>query len=232
MKIDFTQMDANAITTGKDSDGVRYLQHFLKEYTSVFNETVNPSCGTCINEYLTKYKRKMSTHKNTSGFKLQPKYENMPLGFGSQLLVNSETITEEQGAHLLSYENGTRFFAEIPEDYNTGEKQPVRIDFDAVDTAKTELNEAAPKSEVPAADGPKQEDVKEVAGNEGSALIVLDAAAKLEAAKETYKAAELKLSQLPENVHHKTRKAAQASLDTAKTELNALLTEAGESPIE
>jgi len=115
--MEFQNMDINTIATGATADGVRYLQLFLSEYRSIFSEAVNPSCNKCLNNYLTKYKNYImsKTNQNTSGYVLKAKYENMPLEFGSSILVNNTNITEEYALKLLEQDEGERFFASIPE---------------------------------------------------------------------------------------------------------------------
>lgn len=48
-------------------------------------------------------------------YKLKPKYENIPLKFGSSVLVNNSNITEEYAKELLARPNGERFFSQMPE---------------------------------------------------------------------------------------------------------------------
>lgn len=48
-------------------------------------------------------------------YKLKPKYENIPLKFGSSILVNNSNITEEYAKALLARPNGERFFSQLPE---------------------------------------------------------------------------------------------------------------------
>lgn len=108
-------MNISAILSGKAEDGTRYLSLFLKEYTELFSEKVNPSCHKCLNSYLEKYKNHFNMKKNESGYVLHAKYEGMPLEFGSQVFVNNNNITEEYAKKLLKQENGKRFFASMPE---------------------------------------------------------------------------------------------------------------------
>lgn len=122
--MDFTTMDIQAITTGKGSDGTGYLQLFLQEYTMVFKEKVNPSCPRCLNDYLTRYKNYFKTMANTCKYRLHTKYENIPLEFGSQILVNNSNITDEYALKLLEHKNGERYFAAIP-DPNAPTEEPV-----------------------------------------------------------------------------------------------------------
>jgi len=140
--MDFKAMDINAITSGVNSDGIRYLELFLKEYTSIFNETVNPSCSKCLNAYLNKYKLHFMKHENKSGYVLHLKYENMPLEFGSQVLVNNGNITKEYAKKLLSQPDGKRFFEAIPDD-NASEEEKLQ---EAVNDAQAELDALTEKT--------------------------------------------------------------------------------------
>lgn len=139
--MDFTTMDTGTVMNGVNSDGVRYLELFLKEYTSVFKEAVNPGCSKCITTYLNKYKMKKSENKNNSGFRLHAKYENIPLEFGSPILVNNQNITEEYAQQLLNRENGKRYFEVIPETVAPAKVEVTRESLaTAVTDAKKELD--------------------------------------------------------------------------------------------
>lgn len=128
--MDFTAMDINTISTGVSADGVRYLQLFLQEYTSIFHETVNPGCSKCLNTYFTKYINHMKKANNTSGYRLKPKYENIPLEFGSPIFVNNGNIDTYAKQLIKNHPLGKELFEVIPEDHSddtgagTGDKKP------------------------------------------------------------------------------------------------------------
>lgn len=113
--MDFTTMDIQTIAASRGSDGTGYLQSFLQEYTKIFKEKVNPSCPRCLNDYLTRYKNYYKEMGNTCKYRLHAKYENIPLEFGSQILVNNSNITDEYAEKLLDQKNGERYFATIPD---------------------------------------------------------------------------------------------------------------------
>jgi len=116
--LDFTKMDIAAVMSGVDPDGERYLSKFLKEYKSIFGGTVNPSCPKCLSDYLSKYKKAMAKtviNAENSGYKLLAKYENIPLEFGSPVLVNNTNLTDEYAEKLLKREHGEKLFSSIPE---------------------------------------------------------------------------------------------------------------------
>lgn len=112
--MDFTTMDIATVTRSVTGSGVRYLELFLKEYTSIFKEKVNPACPKCLTEYLTRYKNHYKAMANTSDYRLHAKYENIPLEFGSPILVNNGNITNEYAKQLLLHKNGERYFAQMP----------------------------------------------------------------------------------------------------------------------
>lgn len=122
--IDFTKMDVNTLANGVTGEGVKYLQLFLQEYTSIFSETVNPSCNKCLTSYLDKYKKKMAKTNNTTGYVLQPKYVGMPLEFGSQTMVTNENLTEEMAKKILARPNGEKYFSKLPEAVTSGDSKP------------------------------------------------------------------------------------------------------------
>jgi len=111
---DFTTMDIATLTRSVTGEGVRYLELFLKEYTSVFKVKVNPSCPRCLNGYLTKYKNHIKAMANTSQYRLHAKYENIPLEFGSPILINNSNITNEYAQILLQRPGAEHFFAQMP----------------------------------------------------------------------------------------------------------------------
>lgn len=51
---------------------------------------------------------------NTSHYRLHAKYENIPLEFGSPILVNNGNITDAYAQQLLQHKNGERYFAQMP----------------------------------------------------------------------------------------------------------------------
>jgi len=112
--MDFTTIDIGTLTRSVTAGGVRYLQLFLQDYTALFPGPVNPSCPKCLNEYLSNYKKHYNNMENSCKYRLHAKYENMPLEFGSPILINNSNITNEYAHKLLEQPNGARFFAFIP----------------------------------------------------------------------------------------------------------------------
>lgn len=112
--MDFTTMDIATVTRSVTGDGERYLELFLREYTTLFREKVNPSCPKCLTEYLIRYKNHFKIMANTSQYRLHAKYENIPLEFGSPILVNNSNITDEYARKLLEHKNGARYFSQTP----------------------------------------------------------------------------------------------------------------------
>ncbi|MBF00612.1 hypothetical protein [Flavobacterium coralii] len=112
--MDFTKMDISTVAHGKGGDGVRYLRLFLQEYTSLFNQKVNPGCPKCLTQYLNRYKNHFKEMDKKPQYRLHAKYENIPLEFGSPILVNNANITPEYAQKLLQQKNGSRYFAYIP----------------------------------------------------------------------------------------------------------------------
>lgn len=112
--MDFTTMDIATVTRSVSGGGERYLELFLKEYTSIFREKVNPSCPKCLTDYLNRYKNHFKAMANTCNYSLHAKYENIPLEFGSPILVNNANITDDYAQKLLAHNNGQRYFAQMP----------------------------------------------------------------------------------------------------------------------
>jgi hypothetical protein len=86
----------------------------LQEYTALFPGRVNPACQKCLSEYLTRYKQHYNAMANTCAYRLHAKYENIPLEFGSAILVNNANITDAYAQKLLDRPDGKRFFAQMP----------------------------------------------------------------------------------------------------------------------
>lgn len=152
--MDFTTMDIATVTRSVTGDGERYLELFLREYTSLFREKVNPSCPKCLTEYLNRYKNYFKTMDNTSQYRLHAKYENIPLEFGSPILVNNSNITDEYARKLLEHKNGERYFAQTP-------RLPFLIEAANVKKAyrKAQAKKKAPKGKVPDTDIPLIENI-------------------------------------------------------------------------
>ncbi|MHA3787450.1 hypothetical protein ACX0HA_04505 [Flavobacterium hauense] len=122
--MDFTTMDIATVTRSVTGSGERYLELFLKEYTSIFKEKVNPSCPKCLNKYLNRYKNHFNTMSNTCNYRLHAKYENIPLEFGSPILVNNGNITDEYAQKLLEHNNGQRYFSQLPTPIKASASKP------------------------------------------------------------------------------------------------------------
>lgn len=130
-------MDVGTITNGVGGDGVRYLESFLKEYTSIFHESVNPGCNKCLTSYLERYKKHFKAMANTSNYKLHLKYENIPLEFGSPILVNNGNITDEYAKKLLKHPNGERYFEQLP--YGEKSVQKTESDIESIEEKEARL---------------------------------------------------------------------------------------------
>lgn len=53
--------------------------------------------------------------ENQCKYRLHPRYENIPLEFGSPILVNNSNITNEYAEKLLQHKNGERYFSTMPQ---------------------------------------------------------------------------------------------------------------------
>lgn len=139
--MNWLKLDKVTIFTGTDGNGNRYLSRFLKDYKEAFPGTdPNAGCQRCLDDYyqkLIKHISIMKTVKNESGFVLKEKYQNIPLRFGSKVLVNNSNMTVEYGRELLKRKNGEKLFDKIPE--ITSEKE------DLTKLKRGELNARATK---------------------------------------------------------------------------------------
>jgi len=137
--MDFSKMDNSAIISGVGDGGVRFLELFLREYTALTGEKVTPGCPKCLNNYIQKYKAMKNANDNTSGYVLHAKYENIPLEFGSPILVNNSNITAEYAAKLLEQEQGERYFATLPENAPLSEIEQLHQNLSDAETAFAKL---------------------------------------------------------------------------------------------
>lgn len=102
-KHNWLEYDIENIIGGKSADGVSLLELFLKDYAKEFNATtLNASCKRCLVDYLQKYKSKFLIMDSNSKYILHKKREGLPLGFGSNIRVNNNNITDEYAIKLIS----------------------------------------------------------------------------------------------------------------------------------
>ena len=91
-----------SIVGGKSSDGASLLGLFLKDYSREFNiTTLNASCKKCLNGYLQNYKSKFRKMDSNCKYILHKKREGLQLGFGSNIFVNNNNITDEYANKLI-----------------------------------------------------------------------------------------------------------------------------------
>lgn len=100
-KFNWIELDTKDIVSKVTTDGVKYLELFLQDYTKAFNKKVNAGCGKCIAEYLKEYKQKYRIMENKSNFRLHKKREGIQLEFGSGIHVTNSNITDEYAMKLL-----------------------------------------------------------------------------------------------------------------------------------
>lgn len=144
--MDWLKIDKVAIFTGTDENGNRYLSRFLKDYKEAFpNSDPNAGCQRCLDDYyhkLIKHISVMKTVKNESGYVLKKKYENIPLHFGSKILVNNTNMTKEYGEKLLERKKGKDLFEKVPD--NAG-KASAKKEEKLTDLTRKQLDAKAKK---------------------------------------------------------------------------------------
>lgn len=122
---DWSKIALSSVLTGYDKNGNRYLSAFLRDYSQVFQpEEVNAGCIRCLEENykkLTQYINTMSNKKECQ-YQLKPKYNGIPLKFGSQKRVFNDSITDEDGEFLLkNHPKKEDLFAKLPAKGKTAE---------------------------------------------------------------------------------------------------------------
>lgn len=100
--MDWKNIGLNLILTGKNSEGERYLKHFLKDYTALTNEVVNASCVKCITRYFDTYTKLTTMSENKSNYILHKKREGLQLSFGSGIIVTNDNLTDEYAESLIA----------------------------------------------------------------------------------------------------------------------------------
>jgi len=118
--MDWSKIDKVSVFTGKDENGNRYLNTFLRDYALAFNlkpEEINAGCNRCLDDYYTKlikFQNVMST-QTKSVYQLKPKYNGIALKFGSQERAFNSTLTDKQAETLLKeHPKGKDLFAVFP----------------------------------------------------------------------------------------------------------------------
>lgn len=117
--IDWLKIDKVTIFKGKDENGNRYLNQFLSDYKKIFNaKEINAGCERCLEDYYFKLIKHLQMGKsiNDSGYILKAKYDGIPLGFGSPILVTNANITKKYAEKLIKeHKRGVDLFDKIPE---------------------------------------------------------------------------------------------------------------------
>lgn len=115
----WTEYKLESIVGQRKPDGSLLLEEFLKDYANlkgVSLDSLQPSCSKCLNDYLKFLKNKiMQENKTESNYKLQKRYNGIPLKFGSSIFVTNDNITDEYaeiiiGRFLDIYENKEQDF--------------------------------------------------------------------------------------------------------------------------
>ena len=113
--MEWSKMTTESIISGKNADGVSFLELFAQDYCKVFN--TSNFCVTCPNKIKEAHLKWIKKHtimkKNNSKYVLKEKYDGIFLKFGSNIRVNNATMTEELGAELLK-NRGEKIFAKFP----------------------------------------------------------------------------------------------------------------------
>ena len=100
-KHNWIEIGIDSILTNKDSEGVRYLQHFLKDYSQLTSTQVNAGCNKCIAKYYNNYINLLSDMENDCEYRLHKKREGIPLAFGSNIRVTNRNITNDYADVLI-----------------------------------------------------------------------------------------------------------------------------------
>ena len=100
-RLNWIEIGIDSILTNKNSEGVKYLQLFLQDYTTLTGEHVNAGCNKCIAKYYTNYVNLVSDMENDCKYRLHKKREGLPLAFGSNIRVTNRNITDAYANKLI-----------------------------------------------------------------------------------------------------------------------------------
>ena len=110
-KYNWEKIGIDSIFTNTNSEGVKYLELFLKDYTALTSEFVNAGCSKCIAKYYNNYINLLSNMENDSQYRLHKKREGIPLAFGSNIRVTNRNITDTYAKKLI------KRYSEITKDF-------------------------------------------------------------------------------------------------------------------
>ena len=114
-KLNWLNIGIDSILTNSNSEGVRYLQLFLKDYTNLTGEFVNAGCNKCIAKYYNNYINQIFDMENDSKYRLHKKREGIPLSFGSNVRVTNRNITDSYAETLI------KRYSEINKDFKASD---------------------------------------------------------------------------------------------------------------
>ena len=120
--VNWVNLGIEQIMNGTNSEGVRYLTLFLKDYKAIVQPTepIVASCPKCIRKYFQELINHKTMEKTESKYKLKAKYEGITL-FGTGLIITNKNLTDELGARLMKkHPAGIKLF----EVYPTEEEKP------------------------------------------------------------------------------------------------------------
>jgi hypothetical protein len=100
-RLNWLDIGIDSILTNSNSEGVRYLQYFLKDYSELTGEFVNAGCHKCIAKYYNNYINLIFDMENDSKYRLHKKREGIPLAFGSNIRVTNRNITDVYAEKLI-----------------------------------------------------------------------------------------------------------------------------------
>jgi hypothetical protein len=110
-KYNWEEIGIDSILTNTNSEDVKYLEFFLKDYTALTSEFVNAGCNKCIAKYYNNYINLLSDMENDSQYRLHKKREGIPLSFGSNIRVTNRNITDTYAKKLI------KRYSEITKDF-------------------------------------------------------------------------------------------------------------------
>lgn len=110
-------------------DGRRLVLDFAKDFQQKFNYEI---CISCIAKFQTDFNKYIyAMSEINSEYRLKPKYNNIPLGFGKRGRLSNENMNDKDALFLIkNHPRGVELFDKIPK------VEPVKVEIETVEPAK------------------------------------------------------------------------------------------------
>lgn len=129
--MNWSKLDIEIIFSGKNAEGVRYLQLFLSDYVSLIEPKDTPiaSCKKCLKKYLYEFLTYKPKTMEKQNYQLKPKYEGITI-FGTGIVFTNANLTDELAERLVKeHPAGVKLFAIMPDGVGD-DKDPLATEYE------------------------------------------------------------------------------------------------------